>query len=109
MCPVCRARFRGARECSRCGADLTVVMTLAASAWHMRRAARQAVQAGDVARARQLAARAQEICSMPAGRRLAALGEWLGFAQANRLADQHENQNGGDHRYQAGGDEHRLE
>ena len=77
MCPVCRARFRGARECSRCGADLTVVMTLAASAWRMRQAARAAVAAGDFARARELASRAQEICYMPAGRRLAALSAWL--------------------------------
>jgi predicted amidophosphoribosyltransferase len=78
MCPVCRARFRGARECSRCGADLTVVMTLAASAWRLRRAAREAVAAGDFARARQLASRAQEICYMPGGRRLEALSGWLG-------------------------------
>jgi hypothetical protein len=77
MCPVCRARFRGACECSRCGADLTVVMTLAASAWRMRKAAREAVAAGDVARARRLAARAQEICYTPGGRRLEALSGWL--------------------------------
>jgi hypothetical protein len=73
MCPVCRARFRGARECSRCGADLTVVMTLAALAWRLRQAAREAVAGGDFARAQELAARAQEVCYTPGGRRL----EWL--------------------------------
>jgi hypothetical protein len=78
MCPVCRARFRGSRECSRCGADLHVVMTLAASAWRMRQAAREEVAAGDFARARELASRAQEICYTPAGRRLEALSGWLG-------------------------------
>jgi hypothetical protein len=78
MCPVCRARFRGARECSRCGADLTVVMTLAASAWRLRQAARESVAAGDFVRARQLASRAQEICHTPGGRRLEALAGWLG-------------------------------
>jgi len=78
MCPVCRARFRGARECSRCGADLSMVMTLAASAWRMRRAAREAVSAGDFARARELASRAQEVCHTASGRRLEALSGWLG-------------------------------
>jgi hypothetical protein len=77
MCPVCRARFRGASTCSRCGADLTMVMTLVASAWRMRQAARQALAAGELARTRELAARAQEICYTAAGRRLEALGAWL--------------------------------
>ena len=67
MCPVCRARFRGASQCSRCGADLTVVMTLAAAAWRLRQAARQALAAGEFARARELASQAQQICSTPAG------------------------------------------
>src|ERR1700692_4467378 len=78
MCPVCRARFRGVRECSRCGADLTVVMTLAASAWRLRQAAREAVAGGDMVRARELAARAQGICYTAGGRRLEALSGWLG-------------------------------
>lgn len=77
MCPVCRARFRGAIQCSRCGADLTVVMTLAASAWRLRQAARQALTAGEFARSRGLAAEAEQICSTPAGRKLEALGAWL--------------------------------
>lgn len=77
MCPVCRASFRGAIVCSRCGADLTVVMTLAASAWRMRQAARQALAAGELARTRDLASRAQQICHTPAGKKLEALGAWL--------------------------------
>jgi hypothetical protein len=77
MCPVCRARFRGASECSRCGADLTVVMTLAASAWRLRQAAREGLASGDFARARELALQAQEICHTPGGRRLEALSGWL--------------------------------
>jgi len=52
-------------------------MTLAASAWRMRREARQALAAGELARARELAACAQEICHSPAGRRLEWLGAWL--------------------------------
>jgi hypothetical protein len=77
MCPVCRARFRGTRECSRCGADLTVLMTLAAQAWRLRQAARQSLAAGDQARARDLAGQAQQIHSTPTGRALQALGIWL--------------------------------
>ena len=70
MCPVCQARFRGSTECSRCGADLTAIMGLAAAAWRLRGAARQAIADGDFARARTLAAQAQELCSTPSGRDL---------------------------------------
>ena len=77
MCPVCRARFRGSSECSRCGADLTVVMTLVVSAWRMRQAARQALAEGEFARTRDLASRAQQICHTLTGRSLEALGAWL--------------------------------
>jgi hypothetical protein len=77
MCPVCRARFRGTSVCSRCGADLTVLMTLAAAAWRLRQAARQALAAGEFAHARDLAAQAQHICSTPAGKGLEGLGAWL--------------------------------
>ena len=56
MCPVCQARFRGSSECSRCGADLGTIMGLAAGAWRMREAARQAIAEGDAARAHALAA-----------------------------------------------------
>ena len=82
MCPVCRARFRGAAECSRCGADLTVLMALAASAWRMRRAARQALAAGDPARARTLASQAEQVCHTTAGKRLEALSAWLTSPQS---------------------------
>jgi hypothetical protein len=58
-CPVCQARFRGARICSRCGADLEPLMLLAVKAWQLRQAARQALDAGDVQRALALAIEAQ--------------------------------------------------
>ena len=79
MCPVCRARFRGARECSRCGADLTTIMTLAATAWRMRAAARQALIDDDPDRARTLALQAESICHTPAGARLQSLTGWWGM------------------------------
>jgi hypothetical protein len=46
-CPVCKARFRGSAECSRCGADLTALMLLASQAYALREAARQALRSGD--------------------------------------------------------------
>ena len=82
MCPVCRARFRGSRECSRCGADLTMVMTLTASAWRARQAARQALAADEFARMRDLASQAQQVCYTEAGKNLAELGAWLAKAAA---------------------------
>ena len=76
-CPVCKARFRGAAECSRCGADLTALMTLAATAWRMRNTARQAIAAGKPETARALASQAEQICHIAAGRRLEWLSAWL--------------------------------
>ena len=80
MCPVCQARFRGSRECSRCGADLGNLMRLAAGAWRMREAARDAISLGDLAGAQALASQAQEICRTPAGRDLEMVSSWLAGA-----------------------------
>lgn len=38
-CPVCRAAFRGDCVCSRCGADLSMLMLVAAKAYKLRQAA----------------------------------------------------------------------
>ncbi len=46
-CPVCRARFRGSSLCSRCGADLTALMLLAAHAYVLRRSAHRSLRQGD--------------------------------------------------------------
>jgi len=69
-CPVCQARFRGAAECSRCGADLAPLMNLAIDAWRTRKAAQAAIETGDFERALRLAASAQQICATERGRRL---------------------------------------
>jgi hypothetical protein len=60
QCPVCRARFRGTRVCSRCGADLTPLMLLAARAWHLRDRARRALRDSDVEGALRAASGAEE-------------------------------------------------
>jgi len=61
MCPTCRARFRGTRTCSRCGADLGLVMRLEARAWRLREAAREALLAGRPEDAARRAAAAQRV------------------------------------------------
>lgn len=76
-CPVCQARFRGARICSRCGADLEPLMLLAVKAWQLRQAARQALDNGDVERALGLASEAQGIQGTESGEALRLLGAWL--------------------------------
>jgi hypothetical protein len=76
-CPVCQARFRGARFCSRCGADLEPLMRLTVKAWQLRQAARQALEAGDVERALGLAMEAQGVQGTGSGEALLLLGAWL--------------------------------
>jgi hypothetical protein len=66
-CPVCKARFRGAAECSRCGADLTVLMLLVAQAYALREVARQALRSGHVRNALASARAAQGLHSTAEG------------------------------------------
>ncbi len=75
-CPVCRAGFRDTALCSRCGADLTPLLRLAASAWRFRESARRALREGDFAAARDLAAQAQRLHATPVGRSLWLVAAW---------------------------------
>lgn len=68
-CPVCQARFRGSRICSRCGADLEPLMVLTVKAWQLRQAARQALDAGDAGRALSSQFRRRAFKAPRAGRR----------------------------------------
>ena len=76
-CPVCQARFRGSAICSRCGADLAVLLLLIDHAYRLRREARKAIETGDVGRARELADEAEAVCSTEKGRELLLLSSWL--------------------------------
>ncbi len=69
-CPVCRARFRSERACLRCGADLGPLMELAVRAFLLRRAAQEALSAGNFEAASELAASAQRTCFTARGERL---------------------------------------
>ena len=73
-CPVCQARFRGERLCSRCGADLASLLTLSLQAWRLRQDARQALREGDFRLAAKLAGLAQEKQRTIAGESLLAAG-----------------------------------
>ncbi len=82
QCPVCKARFRGTRYCSRCGGDLGPLMVLTVKAFQFRQAARQALCWGDYRSAYEQASQAQSIRYTAAGRRLQALSLWLAESQS---------------------------
>ena len=88
LCPVCRARFRGARICSRCGAGLGPLMQLSVQAWMLREAARASLAAGDFAHAHRLAAQAQTLQVTEEGGALCLLGAWLGARESAREQQQ---------------------
>ena len=73
-CPTCRAAWRGAATCPRCGTDLTALMRVAVRAWELRQAARAALCAGDrTVEALALARAACRLHTTPYGQRLLAL------------------------------------
>ena len=76
-CPACRAAFRSTTHCSRCGADLTPLMTLETAAWRCREGARIAVRQGDFERMLRQASEAQKLCPTPDGEGLRRLAAWL--------------------------------
>ena len=76
-CPVCRVKFRSGRECSRCGADLSILMELAAESWLCREEARKAVLSLEFQGAHLLAEKAQKLHDTEAGKSLLILTSWL--------------------------------
>ena len=76
-CPVCRAKFRSTRQCSRCGADLTALMILSVRAQHCRVSARKSLFALEFEKAHEFAAAAQKEHATETGRKLLLLTSWL--------------------------------
>ena len=76
-CPVCRAKFRATRECSRCGADLSKLMQLAVMSRICRRKARKAVQDHEFKNAYDFAKKAQRLHETEKGHGLLRLTAWL--------------------------------
>jgi hypothetical protein len=83
-CPVCRARFRGSSQCSRCGADLTALMLLAAHAYVMRQAARQSLRQGDWQAALDSAQAAQRLHSTAEGGLLSVISTAAAYPSSGR-------------------------
>jgi hypothetical protein len=77
VCPACGARFRGAVLCSRCGADLTRLMSLAAFAHLQRAGARRLLLEGDFAGALAQAREAQVLAATPEGEAIARIAACL--------------------------------
>lgn len=90
-CPTCRAAWRGAVTCPRCGTDLTALMRVAVRAWELRQATRAALCAGDrTAEAMALARAACQLHAPPDGQRLLALALLVNgqMAEAYALIEQ---------------------
>ena len=75
-CPVCRARFREARLCSRCGADLSPLMLLVAKAFLLRQASRDAFLKGNFTVSQQLAISSEKHVRTAIGHRLSSFTTW---------------------------------
>jgi len=82
-CPTCRASWRGASACPRCGTDLAPLMRVVARAWRLREAARAALEAGRGAEAWNLAGAAFRLHATSRGRRLLVLS----LLAAGRMRD----------------------
>lgn len=76
-CPVCKAKFRSTKTCSRCGADLSILMKIVAEARIFRKEAVSAIHSHDFKNAHILAGRAQKLHETETGRRLFLLTSWL--------------------------------
>ena len=77
VCPVCQARFRSQRRCSRCGADLSPLMVLAAKAFFLRQAGRTALLQGCYDSAQKCARESQSLRATAAGHRLSLFASCL--------------------------------
>jgi predicted amidophosphoribosyltransferase len=66
-CPTCRAPWREAPECPRCGSDLAPLMHVAAAAFHHRTAATEALAAGRWSEALHHASEANRLHRMKRG------------------------------------------
>jgi len=84
QCPVCKARFRGQRQCPRCGADLSRLMLVVAQAYLLRRQARQALREAHYGTARERAGRAQDLHRTELGRKMVSVARVLDMISVRR-------------------------
>lgn len=83
-CPVCKARFRGQRQCSRCGADLSRLMLVVARAHALRRQAQRALLEARYRDAWELAEKAQSLHRTALGRKMLVVARTLDMIAVRR-------------------------
>jgi len=84
QCPVCRARFRGQRQCSRCGADLSRLMLVLGRAYALRRQAKRALLKGRYGAACELAEKAQSLHHTVLGQKMLVVARTLDMISVRR-------------------------
>ena len=84
QCPVCKASFRGQRQCSRCGADLSRLMLVVARAFQLRCQAGHALREARYRTAYELAAEAQNLHRTEPGRKMMLAARVLDMVSVRR-------------------------
>ena len=84
QCPVCKARFRGQHECSRCGADLSRLMLVVGRAYALRRQAKRALLEARYGAACELAGKAQSLHHTVLGQKMLVVARTLDMISVRR-------------------------
>jgi hypothetical protein len=84
QCPVCKARFREQRKCSRCGADLSRLMLVVARAYQLRSQAGQALREARYRTAYELASQAQNLHHTALGQKMMLVARVLDMVSVRR-------------------------
>ena len=84
QCPVCKARFRAQRQCSRCGADLSRLMLVVARAYQLRCQAGQALREARYRTAYELGAEAQNLHHTALGQKMMLVARVLDMVSVRR-------------------------
>ncbi len=74
-CPVCNASFRGSLLCSRCGADLSKLMSIAVRQSKLRKDAAASLAEGNPEKALASARKAQYLMRNQAGKKIMRLAQ----------------------------------
>ncbi len=83
-CPVCKARFRGQRQCSRCGTDLSRLMLVVARAYALRCQAKRALLGARYGDACEMADKAQSLHHTTLGQKMLTVARTLDMISVRR-------------------------
>ena len=84
QCPVCKARFRSQRKCSRCGADLSRLMLVFARAYQLRCQTGRALREARYADAYEFASKAQNLHHTALGQKTMLVARVLDMVSVQR-------------------------